>query len=161
VGRLWGAVMVMKAVGPGPKLSGGAIEVVNRNALVSLALTKGYIAFLPVYDAGVDLILYNEVTNDVLKVQLKSRWTIDTKYLKRGIAIAFPDRGCWYLVPHDDLVIMAERYGFTARNSWTKPNGAYSYAPLSKRMVEDLQPFRFESFAQLAEDAADAGGNGG
>lgn len=146
--------MARKLAVTGTQLSSGAIEVVNRNALVSLALTKGYIAFLPVYDAGVDLILYNEETDDVLKVQLKSRWTIDTKYIGRGIAIAFPDRGCWYLVPHDDLVTMAEGYGFTGQNSWTKPRGAYSYAPLSRRMIEDLRPFRFESLGELAEDAA-------
>lgn len=146
--------MAKKPALPNGKLSSGAIEVVNRNALVSLALTRGYIAFLPVYDAGVDLILYNEATDDVLKVQLKSRWTIDTKYLGRGISIAFPDRDCWYLVPHDELVGMADGYGFTARDSWTKPSGAYSYAPLSKRMVEDLRRFRFESLEQLAEQAA-------
>lgn len=98
------------------KLPGEAIEVINRNALVSLALTRGYIAFLPVYDGGVDFILYNESTDDVQKVQLKSRWTIDTKYQGRGIVIAFPDRGCWYLVPHDELVRMADSYGFTTQN---------------------------------------------
>jgi hypothetical protein len=38
------------------KLPGEAIEVINRNALVSLALTRGYIAFLPVYDGGVDFM---------------------------------------------------------------------------------------------------------
>ena len=136
------------------KLPGEAIEVINRNALVSLALTRGYIAFLPVYDGGVDFILYNESTDDVQKVQLKSRWTIDTKYQGRGIVIAFPDRGCWYLVPHDELVRMADGYGFTAQNSWTKPGGAYSYAPLSKRMVEDLKPYRFESLETVTERAA-------
>lgn len=138
------------------KLPSEAIEVINRNALVSLALTKGYVAFLPVYDGGVDFILYNEETDDVQKVQLKSRWTIHTKYQGRGIAVAFPDRGCWYLVPHDELIRMAESYGFTASESWTKPGGAYSYAPLSKRMIEDLQPYRFESLEVVAERAAAA-----
>ncbi|WP_052742360.1 hypothetical protein [Sphingomonas sp. Ag1] len=149
--------MPRKAPIPTSKLPSGAIEVINRNALVSLALTKGYIAFLPVYDAGVDLILYNEASNDVVKVQLKSRWTIDTKYVGRNIAIAFPDRGCWYLVPHDDLVSMAEAYGFTARDSWIRPGGSYSYAPLSRRMIQDLQRFRFEGLEQLVKQAAASG----
>ena len=140
------------------KLPGEAIEVINRNALVSLALAKGYIAFLPVYDGGVDFILYNEATDDVQKVQLKSRWTIDTKYQGRGLSIAFPDRGCWYLVPHDELVRMAEGYGFTCSESWTKPGGAYSYAPLGKRMVEDLKPYRFESLEAVTERAVTEAG---
>ncbi len=48
-------------------------EVINRNALVSLALAKGFNAFLPVYDGGVDFILYNESMADIRKVQLKGR----------------------------------------------------------------------------------------
>lgn len=39
-------------------------EVINRNALVSLALANGYNAFLPVYDGGIDFILYNELSGD-------------------------------------------------------------------------------------------------
>ena len=136
------------------KLPSEAIEVINRNALVSLALARGYVAYLPVYDAGIDFILYNEATNDVVKVQLKGRWTIDTKYEGRGISIAFPDRGNWYLVPHDELVRMARDYGFTETASWTKPGGAYSYAALSKRMVEDLESYRFESLEAVAQRAA-------
>jgi hypothetical protein len=42
------------------RLAGQIQEVVNRNTLVSLVLPTGYNAFLPVYDAGVDLILYRE-----------------------------------------------------------------------------------------------------
>lgn len=72
-------------------LSSDAIEVVNRNALVTVALNQGYNAFLPVYDNGVDLIPHNEVTGDTKLVQLKGRWTIDKKYLGRNIWIAFPD----------------------------------------------------------------------
>lgn len=140
------------------KLASGAIEVINRNALVSLALAKGYIAFLPVYDAGIDFILFSEATGDIRKVQLKSRWTIDRKYLGRGIWVAFPDRGCWYLVSHDELVRMADGYGFTVSNSWTKPGGAYHYAPLSNRMLEDLTPYRFESLEAVTERAAAASG---
>lgn len=74
-------------------LSSDAIEVINRNALVTVALNQGYNGFLPVYDNGIDLILHNEVTGDTKLVQLKSRWTIDKKYLGRNIWIAFPDRG--------------------------------------------------------------------
>ena len=46
-------------------LSSDAIEVINRNALVTVALNQGYNAFLPVYDNGIDLILHNEATGDM------------------------------------------------------------------------------------------------
>ena len=57
------------------KLTSDAIEVVNRNALVTVALNHGYNAYLPVYDNGIDLILLNEATGDTRLVQLKGRWT--------------------------------------------------------------------------------------
>lgn len=58
-------------------------EVINRNTVVSLALDQGFNAFLPVYDGGVDFILYRESDGLVRKVQLKGRWTIERKYLDR------------------------------------------------------------------------------
>lgn len=129
-------------------------EVINRNALVSLALSKGYNAFLPVYDGGVDFILYNEETGDVKKVQLKGRWMIDKKYEGRDIWIAFHDRGHWYLAPHAYLVRLADGYGFTASASWTT-GGAYSCPRLGKQMLIDMQPYRFEELDRVTEAAAD------
>jgi len=86
-------------------------EVINRNALVSLALEAGYNAYLPVYDGGVDFILYREDDGDLRKVQLKGRWYIDTKYAGRDIWIAFHDDGRWYLAPHDELVKLGDALG--------------------------------------------------
>jgi hypothetical protein len=47
-------------------------EVINRNTVVSLALEQGYNAFLPVYDGGVDFVLYRESDDQLRKVQLKA-----------------------------------------------------------------------------------------
>lgn len=116
-------------------------EVINRNALVSLALEAGYNAYLPVYDGGVDFILYREEDGDLRKVQLKGRWYIDRKYVGRDIWIAFHDAGAWYLAPHDALVGLGEQAGFTATRSWLK-DGAYSCPKLSRAMLEQLKPFR-------------------
>lgn len=128
-------------------------EVINRNALVSLALAKGYNAFLPVYDGGVDFILYNEETGHIMKVQLKGRWMIDKKYLNRDIWIAFHDRGHWYLAPHDELASMAADYGYTSTPSWND-GGAYSCPRLSKQMMADMSPYRFETLEEVSEEAA-------
>lgn len=35
-------------------------EVINPNTVVSLALEQGFNAFLPVYDGGIDFILYRD-----------------------------------------------------------------------------------------------------
>jgi hypothetical protein len=116
-------------------------EVINRNALVSSALEAGYNAFLPVYDGGVDFILYNEDNGDLRKVQLKGRWYIDRKYEGRDIWIAFHDAGQWYLAPHDELVVLGGKFGFTNTASWTT-GGAYSCPKLSKAMLTELEVYR-------------------
>lgn len=41
---------------------------------------------------------------DTLRVQLKSRISIYQKYVEKGLYMAFPARGDWYLVEHDVLV---------------------------------------------------------
>lgn len=117
-------------------------EVINRNALVTLALEHGFNAFLPVYDGGVDFILYRESDGMVRKVQLKGRWYIDRKYEGRDIWIAFHVNGDWYLAPHDELMVMGERHGFTATSSWIE-GGAYSCPKPSKSMTLELGAYRF------------------
>ena len=129
-------------------------EVINRNALVSLALEAGYNAYLPVYDGGVDFILYREADGDLRKVQLKGRWYIDQKYVGRDIWIAFHDAGAWYLAPHDELVTLGDQAGFTATRSWLQGR-AYSCPKLSRTMIDLLANYRmFEPPAVAIEPSA-------
>jgi hypothetical protein len=86
------------------KLSSNQVEVMNRHLLVSRAIEKGFNAFLPVYDDGIDLILHGGIPAKTYLVQLKSRWTIERKYTGRSIYIAFPYEAAWYLYPHDDMI---------------------------------------------------------
>lgn len=130
-------------------------EVINRNTVVSLAMEKGYNAYLPVYDGGVDFILYREEDSVTHKVQLKGRWIIDRKYIGRDIWVAFPHAGEWYLVPHDTMVQQAEEAGFTKTSSWTV-GGAYSCLALSKTLAAACEPYRFESIAKVSAEAADS-----
>lgn len=117
------------------------LEVINRNALVTLALEHGYNAYLPVYDGGVDFIIYRESDADLRKIQLKGRWYIDRKYVGRDIWIAFPEGGHWYIAPHDQLITMGEQFGFTATKSWLE-GGAYSCPRPSKALLDALAPYR-------------------
>lgn len=61
-------------------------DVSNRNTAVSPVLERGFNAFLPIYDGGVDFVLYRESDSLVRKVQLKSRWTIEPEFAVAGIA---------------------------------------------------------------------------
>jgi hypothetical protein len=129
------------------------LEVINRNALVSLALAKGYNAFLPVYDGGVDFILYRESDGHVLKVQLKGRWYIDKKYIDRDIWIAFSHQGRWYIAPHDEMVKMGEKAGFTSSKSWLEGH-AYSCPRPSRDMLDAMRAYEFEPLSEVADAAA-------
>lgn len=129
-------------------------EVINRNTVVSLALDQGYNAFIPVFDGGIDFILYREADGALLKVQLKSRWTIDRKYVGRDIWIAFPIAADWYLIPHDVMLEIAEAQGVTATESW-KLKGTYSKPRPSKALMDACAPYRFAEIEEVAEEASE------
>jgi hypothetical protein len=128
-------------------------EVINRNTVLSLALEQGFNAFLPVYDGGVDFILYRESDGELRKVQLKSRWMIDRKYIGRDIWIAFPIAGDWYLMQHDKMLASAEVDGVTRTASW-KDDGAYSRRRPSAALVAHCAPYRFPPIAEVTAQAA-------
>ena len=130
------------------------LEVINRNIVVSLALEQGFNAFLPVYDSGVDFILYREDDGTVRKVQLKGRWTIDQKYIGRDIWIAFPINSAWHLMPHDEMVALAKADGKALESiSWIK-GGTYSWPKPSKAMLAQCAHYRFAPIAEVAAEAA-------
>lgn len=118
-------------------------EVVNRNALVSRLVLHGYNVFFPAYDAGIDFVVHREADDKLLKLQLKGRWTIDQKYLGQDLWIAFVDAadGAWYLMPHDEMVDLGTRQGFTGSPSWTE-KGLYHRKSLSQAMREICAPYR-------------------
>ncbi len=132
-------------------------EVINRNVVVSLALQQGFNAFLPVYDGGVDFILYRESDNTTRKVQLKGRWMIDKRYVGRDIWMAFPIGADWYLMPHDEMLRLAEADGKTTKSlSWIE-GGAYSKPRPSVAAIAECVPYRFAPIAEVALQAATEG----
>jgi hypothetical protein len=129
-------------------------EVINRNVVVSLALEQSFNAFLPVYDGGVDFILYRESDNTTRKVQLKGRWMIDKKYIGRDIWMAFPIGADWYLMPHDEMLRLAEADGKTTKSlSWIE-GGAYSKPRPSIATIAECAPYQFAPIAEVALQAA-------
>ena len=75
---------------------------------------------------GADFLAYHKDGKDTLKVQLKSRLTIDKKYIGKGLHIVFPINNSWYLIEHDRLVdLVRKQANWLNTDSWRK-KGIYS-----------------------------------
>jgi hypothetical protein len=94
---------------------------------------------------GADFLAYHKDGEQTLKVQLKGRLTIDKKYLRKILYLAFPHRDNWYLVLHDLLVgHLRESTTYLASRSW-RSNGSYSSARPNRATILWLEQFRLGS----------------
>lgn len=131
---------------------GNVTEVINRNVVVSLLLKQGFNVFLPVYDDGIDFIVHRRVDDSVVKIQLKSRLTIDRKYEGRGISMVLPGRGDWFMIAHDRLLGLVPEAWRSSR-AWTE-GGKYTVPSLSVEMAARLSPYKLGEISMVAEEAA-------
>lgn len=91
---------------------------------------------------GADFLAYHKDGRETLRVQLKSRLTIDRKYCGQGLWLNFPARGNWYLVEHDELMRMVdEETTGLSTSTWTD-NGHYHTRSPSRALLERLAPYR-------------------
>lgn len=123
------------------KLSSKAIELMNTHELTAELMARDWSVYLPVYDDGIDLLATRGDATEIIRVQLKSRWSIDRKYVGRPIEIAFKDSGVWYLAPHAEMVSAGEAEGYCARTSWTGEKGLWNVKTMSVRLRERMAPF--------------------
>ncbi len=97
---------------------------------------------------GADFIAQHCDGLGFLKVQLKSRFTIETKYLDKELHIAFPlnlAENDWCVFPHDEIVGVLKANGiYTESESWTH-RGGYSVAGVSGKLLELLKRYRLAS----------------
>ena len=90
---------------------------------------------------GADFLAYHKDGNETLKVQLKARLTIATKYSGQGLWMNFPVEGNWYLIEHDELVrIVGETTSWLQSRSWTD-RGLYSSANPSRALLDRLATY--------------------
>ena len=88
---------------------------------------------------GADFLAYHKDGNETLRVQLKSRTSINKKYMHKNLYIAFPISGNWCLIEHDELVkLIGNNTNWLNTDSW-RVNGAYTSASPSKLLVKALQ----------------------
>lgn len=92
---------------------------------------------------GADLIAQH-INGDTVLVQLKGRLTFCQKYIRKGLYIAFPYRGDWYLYPHDEFLEKVNAIiGIKNTPAWTE-NGVCSFPSLSKRLYRLLNRYQIE-----------------
>lgn len=90
---------------------------------------------------GADFLAYHANGKDTLRIQLKSRITIDKKYMNKELHIAFPIDNGWCLIDHDNLIkYVQESTNWLESTSWTE-NGKYHSATLNSKLSNLLKPF--------------------
>ena len=100
---------------------------------------------------GADFLAYHINGTTTLRVQLKSRLTIDKKYDGRDIWIAFPHKDDWYLIHHDRLVKKVEEHtDWLDSLSWKKPPHRYSSTSINAGLLESLAEDRLKPVDQTS-----------
>ena len=91
---------------------------------------------------GADFIAHHIDGFQFLRVQLKGRLSLDTKYTGKEIWICFDHMGEWYLYPHDQFLSWAlENLNIGSTKGWTKSKnladvkGVYSWPRPSKKIL--------------------------
>jgi len=137
------------------KLTAKQKELFNFQKIAATLADFGYNCIKLADDwQGADFLAYHINGKTTLKVQLKSRVTIDKKYSSKDIWIAFPYKAAtghgkreWYLIEHDKLV---KKVGvctkWLASPSWknTTPNskrefGSYSSTNINEKLLASLE----------------------
>nr|VFJ77999.1 MAG: hypothetical protein BECKFW1821C_GA0114237_11602 [Candidatus Kentron sp. FW] len=114
-------------------------EIFNFQKVAGLLADYGYNCIKLSDDwHGADFLAYHYEGEETLKVQLKSRLSIDKKYCRKSLYMAFPMHGNWYLIEHDALVkAVAENTTWLESLSWNE-HGSYSSANPNKRLLEAI-----------------------
>lgn len=103
---------------------------------------------------GADFIAQHIDGQTFLLVQLKGRFTLSAKYQEKGLYIAFPDNGTWYLYPHDVLLkqVLAES-NMGATQYWQQGRD-HTPSSLTRQMLRLLRPYRIISTISPAQSGA-------
>jgi len=91
---------------------------------------------------GADFLAVHVDGETSLKVQVKGRFLLDTKYTGRNIRIAFLAGSNCYVYPHDEVLgQVLDRGKINETSSW-RNNGLYSWPSLPKWAQEILEIYK-------------------
>lgn len=104
---------------------------------VSAALADYGFATLRLQDdwLGADFIAQHCSGDVFLKIQLKSRAVLATKYQGKDLLIAFPHDNAWYLYEHDALLAHVSAMGMVVDTASWQKDGSYSWPAFPAHMV--------------------------
>jgi len=127
------------------KISTQIQEAIYRAEVSKIFLEHGWMVYTPEADVGgVDFLVMNLETEEVRKIQLKGRWTVDKKYHGKNIWMCFSLKDKWYVCEHDKMVEIGLQCGLLL---WEQKNGdarnAYSVEPMSKKMTQMMSAYQF------------------
>lgn len=87
---------------------------------------------------GADFLAYRIDRSTTLKIQLKSRITIQRKYLGKEIWLAFPHKSVWYLIEHDQLKVnIGEHTNWLQSDAWLT-GGLYHSTCINPELLDSL-----------------------
>ncbi len=81
---------------------------------------------------GADFLAVHVDGKKFLKVQVKGRFSVDKKYLRKDIYIAFLQGAKCYLYPHDDVLNKILARGAIGNTRSWEENGVYNWPSLPK-----------------------------
>ncbi len=122
--------------------------IYNTQKLCSLLADYGYECHRISNEVdGADIIAYRNKSNinetlsgiDVLRIQVKSRLTIQKAYRKKDLYVSYPVEEGWYLVPHDEMIKKIVPKQWLKSESWAK--GIYTIGTLSEELRNKLAPY--------------------
>ena len=97
---------------------------------------------------GADFIARHISGEQFLKVQLKGRLVVDTKYKGKDIWICFRHKEAWYLYPHDAFLRWALKHtdigkakGWKYIEDWNHIVGAYHWSAPPKEILLWLKSY--------------------
>ena len=115
----------------------------NLNAAATVLRRAGYVCSSPPIGARqIHLMARRNDDSPAISIRCPGRLEIRKARMNMGIQVVFPDQDdVWYLVPHDELVNIADRNTpWLSSHSW-RTDGWYSSANPSRQLRASLRPF--------------------
>ena len=90
---------------------------------------------------GADFLATHSTKKEILRIQLKARFTIDKKYSNKNIYVACPFNDNWFIYPHDEVVSFCKKKKiYTQTPSWID-NGLYSLVKPNKLITDAFKDY--------------------
>lgn len=91
---------------------------------------------------GADFIACHIDGETFIKVQLKSRLTLDKKYIGKNLCVAFRVEEEFYMYLHDELLSKVDEMGLVTETQSWRDKGIYTYPSIPQSLSTLMQNYR-------------------